>query len=340
MDTKSILIVDDNSDLRKTLSDILKAKGYRAIDAATGKAALGKAREEMPAVALIDLKLEDMSGIEVLRMLKERSPGTECIVLTGYASQESAIEAVNLGAYSYVEKPYNAGILLEIIRMAIEKRKANEQLRLEIIERKKVENELQDTLKELRQALRGATQAMALTVETRDPYTAGHQRRVADLARATAKEMGFPRDKITGIRMAGALHDIGKIAIPSEILSKPGRLNGTEFELIKNHPKVGYDILKSIKFPWPVAQIVLQHHERMDGSGYPQALSGEDILSEARILGVADVVEAMASHRPYRAALGIDKALEEISINRGKLYDVEVVNGCLKVFKDKGFKFK
>ena len=209
----------------------------------------------------------------------------------------------------------------------------------DITMRKKVENKLKDTLKDLREVLRGTIQAMALTVETRDPYTAGHQRRVADLARAIAKEMGLPRDKITGIRMAGVLHDIGKIAIPSEILSKPGRLNGTEFDLIKNHSRAGYNILKLIKFPWPVAQIVLQHHERMDGSGYPDGLLGKEILIEARILGVADVVEAMASHRPYRSALGIDKALEEISINRGKLYDIGVVDACLKLFKDKGFEF-
>ncbi|MBU4186332.1 MAG: HD domain-containing protein, partial [Proteobacteria bacterium] len=155
-----------------------------------------------------------------------------------------------------------------------------------------------------------------------------------------AKEMGFSKDKIMGIRMAGVLHDIGKIAIPAEILSKPGRLSKTEFELIKNHSQVGYDILKSIQFPWPLSQIVLQHHERMDGSGYPNGLLGKEMLIESSILGIADVVEAMASHRPYRAALGIDKALEEISINKGKFYDVEVVNACLKVFKDKKFKFK
>jgi len=210
----------------------------------------------------------------------------------------------------------------------------------DITKRKNVENKLTSTLKDLRKVLHGTIQAMALALETRDPYTAGHQLRVTDLARAVAKDMGFSRNKITGIRMAGIVHDIGKIAIPSEILTKPGQLSKAEFELIKNHPQVGYDILKPIKFPWPVAQIVLQHHERMDGSGYPQGLSGEDILPEARILGVGDVVEAMTSHRPYRAALGIDKALEEISINRGKLYDVEVVNGCLKLFKDKRFKFK
>lgn len=210
----------------------------------------------------------------------------------------------------------------------------------DITAHKKVENELQDTMKDLRKMLRGTIQAMTLTVETRDPYTAGHQRRVADLARSIAKDMGFPRHKITGIRMAGLLHDIGKIAIPSDILSMPCRLGKPQIDLIKNHPKVGYDILKLIKFPWPVAQIVLQHHERMDGSGYPQGLSGEDILLEARILGVADVVEAMASHRPYRAALGIDKALEEISKNKGVLYDPEVVDVCLNLFTEKKFKFK
>jgi len=210
----------------------------------------------------------------------------------------------------------------------------------DITTRKNYDNELKDSLRELRKSLRGTIRAMALTVEARDPYTSGHQQRVADLASAIAKEMGFSRDKITGIRMAGTLHDIGKIAIPVEILSKPGQLNGMELELIKEHPQVGYDILKSIKFPQPIAQIVLQHHERMDGSGYPKGLSGEGILLEARILGVADIVEAMASHRPYRPAVGIDKALEEISINRGKLYDIKVVDACLKVFKENRFKFK
>jgi putative nucleotidyltransferase with HDIG domain len=181
---------------------------------------------------------------------------------------------------------------------------------------------------------------LTMTVEYRDPYTSGHQQRVADLASAIATEMGFQKDKIMGIRMAGVLHDIGKIAIPVEILSKPGRLSKTEFELIKNHSQVGCDILNSIKFPWPLSQIILQHHERIDGSGYPNGLLGQEILIEDKILGLADVVEAMASHRPYRPALGIDKALEEISINKGKFYDAVVVNACLRIFKDKKFEFK
>jgi len=187
----------------------------------------------------------------------------------------------------------------------------------------------------------GATiQALALTVEVRDAYTAGHQRQVTNLARAIATEMQLSKRHIDGIRMAGAIHDIGKIGVPIEILNKPLRLGDIEFALIKVHPVVGYNILKQIKFPWPVAKIVFQHHERMDGSGYPHGLSGEDILLEARILGVADVVEAMCSHRPYRPALGIDKALEEISKNKGILYDPQVVDTCLKLFTEKGFRFE
>jgi len=157
---------------------------------------------------------------------------------------------------------------------------------------------------------------------------------------AIAQEMKLPEDKIEGIRIAALVHDIGKINIPAEILSNPSKLNEMEFSLIKNHPKVGYDILRKIDFPWPVAQIVFQHHERLDGSGYPQGLKVEKILLEARIMAVADVVEAISSHRPYRPALGIDKALEEISKNKGILYDLEVVNACLKLFKEKEFKFE
>jgi len=177
-------------------------------------------------------------------------------------------------------------------------------------------------------------------IETRDPYTAGHQNTVSQLAVAIAQEMKLPEDKIEGIRIAALVHDIGKINIPAEILSKPSKLNEMEFSLIKNHPKVGYDILRKIDFSWPVAKIVLQHHEKIDGSGYPQGLKGEKILLEAKIIGVADVVEAMSSHRPYRPALGIDKALKEISQNRGIIYDSEVVNACIRLFKEKGFKFK
>jgi PAS domain S-box-containing protein len=189
----------------------------------------------------------------------------------------------------------------------------------------------------IRKALGATVQAIAVTVETRDPYTAGHQRRVADLARAIATEMNLPADQIDGIRMAAAIHDLGKISVPAEILSKPTKLTNIEFSLIKTHSQSGYDILKDIDFPWPVARIVLEHHERMNGSGYPNGLTGDNILMESRILAVADVVESMASHRPYRPSLGIEAALEEIEKNRGTLYDNAVADACLRLFREKGY---
>jgi putative nucleotidyltransferase with HDIG domain len=177
-------------------------------------------------------------------------------------------------------------------------------------------------------------------VETRDPYTAGHQIRYADLARAISAEMGLPPEKIDGIRMAASIHDIGKLSIPAEILSKPTKLTEIEFKLIMEHARKGYEILKDVESSRPLAEIVYQHHERMDGSGYPRGLKGEEILMEARILAVADVVEAMASHRPYRPALGIDAALSEIEKNRGILYDEAVVDNCLRLFQEKGFQLE
>jgi len=208
-----------------------------------------------------------------------------------------------------------------------------------ITQQKKAEEELVKSLKKLRKAMEGTVQAMSFTIETRDPYTAGHQRRVTQLAAKLTKKMNLPADTVEGVRMAGDLHDIGKIYVPAEILSKPGKLSKAEYDIIKTHPQVGYDILKPIDFPWPIADIVLQHHERMDGSGYPAGLKGEEILLEARILAVADVIEAMATHRPYRPALSIETALEEISDNKGKLYDPIVVEACLKIFEE-GFYFE
>ncbi|MFO7981117.1 MAG: HD domain-containing protein [Candidatus Aminicenantes bacterium] len=202
------------------------------------------------------------------------------------------------------------------------------------------EKELKKTLNKLRGALGETIQVIELMVEERDPYTAGHQLRVTDLARAIAKEMELPADQIDAISMAGPIHDIGKISIPSEILSKPAHLTETEFELVKIHPRVGYEILKNIAFPWPVAEIVLQHHERLDGSGYPNGLKKGQILREARVLAVADVVEAMSSSRPYRSGLGKKKTLEEIKKNRGILYDPEAVDACIELITKKGYKFK
>jgi putative nucleotidyltransferase with HDIG domain len=210
----------------------------------------------------------------------------------------------------------------------------------DVTERKKSEEELKQTLESLRKSVGATIQSMVSAVEMRDPYTAGHQIKVANLAIAIAKEMGLPQDKIEGIRMAGSIHDIGKLSIPAEILSKPTKLTDIEFSLIKEHSRSGYEMLKNVESQWPLAQIVYQHHERMDGSGYPRNLKGDEILIEARIMAVADVVEAMASHRPYRPALGIEAALEEIKKNKGKFYDDDVANACLRLFREKGYQLK
>lgn len=198
--------------------------------------------------------------------------------------------------------------------------------------------ELEDSMQKLRTALDNTIKAMALTVESRDLYTAGHQRRATNIARAIAQEMNLSQDQVDGIRMAGVIHDLGKISIPAEILSKPGKISDTEFSMIKEHPQRGYEILKGIDFQWPIADIVRQHHERINGSGYPQGLIGDKILLEARVIMVADVIEAMASHRPYRASLGIEAAIDEITRNQGVLYDSDVVDASVNLYQS-GFQF-
>jgi HD-GYP domain-containing protein (c-di-GMP phosphodiesterase class II) len=234
---------------------------------------------------------------------------------------------------------------LEKTRMELEKRvreataelsRANEGLRKEIMYRRRAQQELNESLAKFKKTLDGAITALASLAEKRDPYTAGHQLRVARLASAIARHMGLAADRVKGIGIAASMHDIGKICVPAELLSKPGRINEHEYGIIKAHPEVGYDILKVIDFPWPLAEIALQHHERIDGTGYPRGLEGHEMLLESRIIAVADVVEAISSHRPYRAALGLESALHEIVGKRGVLYDTDVVDACLALFHRPG----
>lgn len=474
MDKKeSILIVDDDESTGDILTLILNKKGYKTEIARTGREALEKARRRFFNLALLDIRLPDMEGIELIAPLKEIHPDMVIIIVTAYASVDNAMRALNEGASGYITKPLSMDKLLTIVREELEKqrlimenRRLYQTAQQELFERKRAEYDLNKRVKELdclygigvanliekigapseeiyqeitnllpeawqypetaaritigskefktdnyrktrwrqssdikvnkakagtvevtyleqrpeadegpflkeerllidavaeqlgriterkraekelkryseklRELIEEITQAIAATAELRDPYTAGHQQRVAQLACAIAREMKLSQETIREIRVAGALHDIGKINIPSEILTKPGRLSEIEFNMIKTHPEAGYNILKTIAFPWPVAPIVFQHHERSNGSGYPSGLSAKDILPEAKILAVADVVEAMSSHRPYRPACGIDKALAEISQNRGTLYDPQVVDVCLKLFAQKSFRF-
>lgn len=204
----------------------------------------------------------------------------------------------------------------------------------DISKRKEMENSLQESFFKLERSLNQVIDVLALTVETRDPYTSGHQKRVAEIAKSIAKEMGLPVKTQQTIFMASMIHDIGKINVPAEILSKPGKLDEVEFALVKQHPVTGYEITKGIDFDRPISKIIRQHHERIDGSGYPDGLKGDDILLESRIVGVADVLEAMSSHRPYRPSLGMEAALEEIKKNSGILYDEKVVKVCSKLVEN------
>ncbi len=557
-----ILVVDDDPGVRETLSDVLKLRGHAPLTAATAKDALERVEAESPAVALIDLKLEDMSGLELMKEMRRRSLlDTACIIITGYASQESAIEAMNLGAYSYLRKPYDLDQLLLTIRTAIEKQEAEDKLRKseeryrslfeqsrdaiymspkegrfidgnqamldlfgytreemletdardiyvepadrerfrqeieqkgsvldyevlfrkkdgtpmdclltatlrraedgsilgyqgiirDITERKKAEEALraseefssslmknaptpllvanpdsslryvnpaltqltgfspsellgkkapypwwtEETLEKsredfeqaLRQGLRGVeelykkkngerfwaevsatparqkgqfnyyvanwldvterkeaqqrledafidlTETVSRAMETRDPYTAGHQRKVAELARLVGEKLGLSAEELQGLYISALLHDIGKIGVPESILTRPGRLTQEEWSLIQVHARQGYEILRDTTLPWPVAEMALHHHERLDGSGYPDGLSGDELSLEVRILGICDVVEAMSSHRPYRPARSREEVLKEIEDGRGTKYDARVVEAMLEVIE-------
>ncbi len=208
------------------------------------------------------------------------------------------------------------------------------------LDRQRLGEQLKDGLEKLKKTFGAIIEALNKLVEARDPYTGSHQRRVADLARAIGLDMGLAAEMIDGLSLAAMVHDVGKVAVPSEILNKPGPLSKSEWGLIKNHPWTGHELLKDVEFPWPVADIILQHHERLDGSGYPDGLKEGEIKLEARILAVADVVEAMCSLRPYREPHPLEEALQEVEKNKGLLYDPEVVDVCLRLFREKGYKLK
>jgi len=337
-DQNKILAVDDTPASLKLLTDILKEAGYEVRSAISGELALHAAANSPPDLVLLDIRMPGMDGYEVCRRLKAQ-PSTRdvpVIFVSAVSETDEKVQGFEIGAVDFVSKPYQRDELLARVRTHLELNHLRNHLEDLVDERTA---ELRESEKKLRASLLDSITALAAIVEMRDPYTAGHQRRVAQLAVAIANELQLPQEQVEGIHLASVVHDVGKIRIPAEILSKPGRLTGLEFSLIKEHPQNGYEILKSIEFPWPIAQIVLQHHERLDGSGYPQALKSEQILLEAKITAVADVVEAMSSHRPYRPGLGIAVALEEIERGRGVCYDPQVVDICIHLFQDKKFEF-
>ncbi len=337
-DKGKILVVDDTPASLRLLTDILKAEGYEVRSAISGELALHAATSNPPELVLLDIRMPGMDGYQVCRHLKAQ-PATShvpVIFVSAVSETDEKVQGFEIGAVDFVTKPYHHDELLARVHTHLELNRLRNHLE-DLVEERTAE--LRESEKKLRTNLLDSITALAAIVEMRDPYTAGHQRRVAQLAIAIAKELQLPEEQVEGIHMAGVVHDVGKIRVPAEILTKPGRLTALEFDLIKEHSQNGHEILKSIDFPWPIAQIVLQHHERLDGSGYPQALKSDQILFEAKIIAVGDVVESMVSHRPYRPGLGIDAALGEIELNKGRLYDPAVVDACIKLFREQGFNF-
>jgi putative nucleotidyltransferase with HDIG domain len=291
----------------------LAANGHEAMEA------IIRGRYDL---VISDIQMDGFTGIELMRAAKDLYPELHFILMTGHAPEYEFSDIIGAVASDFIVKPFSSWELKAKIGR-IEKEQRG------LLALRESNLRLSESYDQLKLVLEDSINALTAALELNDLYTAGHQKRVSDIACQIARKMELSHDQITAIRLAGLVHDIGKISIPSEILSKPSKLDELEFGLVKRHSSIGFDILKRIPFPWPIAKIVLQHHERMDGSGYPQGLSGDEILLEARIIGVADVVEAMSFHRPYRPALGIEKALEEISKNKGILYDPDVVDTCL-----------
>ncbi|HUN55915.1 MAG TPA: HD domain-containing phosphohydrolase [Smithella sp.] len=357
----SILIVDDEESILNAFQRIFADEDYEVHTVNNGSEGLNKLRTAQKPYSVIvsDQRMPEMSGVQFFAQAKDIFPDAVRILLTGYADSGAIIDAINKGGvHLYFTKPWRE----EEIRLHIKQSLSKVEILAEnkrLVELIKIKNEelvrlnkslekkandrtndllaqtekLKDSYKKSQLILDGIVRTLSKIVATRDPYTSGHEDQVAKIACKIAKEMKLTEEQISSIYISATLHDIGKISVPSEILTKPSVLTTLEREIIKTHCKVANDILANIEFPYPVAEIIYQHHERMDGSGYPRGLKGDKIALEARIIGVADVIDAMASYRPYRPALGVDAAIEEITKFRGITYDPSVVDACLKIYK-------
>lgn len=332
-----VLIVDDNATNLDLLVNTLK-DSYRLGISKKGATALEYAARYHPDLILLDIMMPEMDGYEVCRRLKE-DPATRAIpviFITAMAETVNKTTGFDLGAVDYITKPFHAAEVKARVSTHLSLSAMKVQLEAQNV---LLERMVAQKTRQIEEMLEGIIDSMSLMVEIRDPYTAGHQQRVARLACAIAARMGLSEKVVAGIRIAGLLHDVGKIRVPVSILNRTGQLLPAEMEVIKIHPRVSYDILKGIPFPWPCAKIVLQHHERLDGSGYPFGIRGDEILLESRILAVADVTEARSSFRPYRPAQGMAAALEELREYRGVRYDASVVESCLAIFAENDFQF-
>jgi len=315
--TLTVLYVEDEDEVRDALSRYLGRRCGTLHVAANGQEGLERFRQNHYDVVVTDVKMPIMDGLDMAKSIKSIHEEVPVIIVTAYNEVDYFLRAIEVGVDRYVKKPIDPEELVKAIYKSTRIRFAQREQ-----ERKR-----QTALETVEEAL----MALGHAIEKRNPYTKGHESRVTVLAVAIAEAMGLPQETIAGIRLGTSIHDIGALEVATDILCAPRKLTPEEFEAVKTHSQAGYDILKDISFPWPIARTILQHHERVDGSGYPMGIKGEDILLEARILAVADVVEAMCSDRPHRPAPGIAAAIAEIQANRGSLYDPQVVDCCVDV---------
>lgn len=332
----NIVIVDDNPSNLRVLGEMLQQVGCKVRQALNGELALQSIDAQPPELVLLDVRMPGMDGYEVCAQLKTGAHTRDIpiIFISALHDTEDKVRAFQAGGVDFITKPFQMEEVLARVWTHLRLYRMQRNLETVVAEHTAALRDSYDSILEserrYQSILDQTIQAIALMVEKRDPYTAGHQQRVAELATVVARRMGMDPGRIEGVRLGAMIHDIGKINVPAEILSHPGRLDDNKFSMIKTHCEVGYDIIKDVNFPWPVAQLILQHHERLDGTGYPHGLQGDAIIQEARIVAVVDVVEAMASHRPYRPALGLAAAVAEIEAGGGVRYDA----ACVEILVD------
>lgn len=319
LQTLAVLYVEDEEEVRQAMARFLSRR-FAKVDVATnGQEGIELFGKDHYDVVITDIKMPVMDGLTMAGLIKDLSCEVPVIVVTAYNESDFLLRAIDIGIDHYVKKPVDPYDLIQAVQKSMQSHRHQQEM-------EKANLRLLSTLESV-------IGALARAIEIRDPYTDGHQKRVSRIADKIAHEMGLPEHQINGIRLGGMIHDIGKISVPVDLLMKPRKLTELEFEFLKMHPRAGADILTEVEFPWPISEMILQHHERIDGSGYPQGLAGEQITLEARIIAVADVLDAMISDRPYRVGCPIDKPIAEFQAHKGTRYDPQVVEACLRLIE-------
>ena len=336
-----VLVVDDEKSIRDTICAFLVKEGYEVNCAPDAYVALQMLDCMDFDVVLTDIIMPRLSGIELLSSIRKNSQTIQIIIMTGEPTVDTAVKAVRSGANDYLSKPINKESLIKAVKKSaqiklLHDEKADLQKQNQLYQ-KTLEEMVNQRTQELLNAMQSIISLLSTVVEVRDPYTAGHQVRVGNLSAAIAQKMNLSDRTVDFLRIIGYIHDIGKIVIPTEILCKPGLLSSLEMQMIRNHPKYGYEMITKVNLPALIGEAIMQHHERCNGSGYPNAIKTGDITIEAQIIMVADVVEAMMSHRPYRPALGLRAALAEIKQNAGILYNPQIVEVCIDLFMNDNY---